>query len=384
MKKNQTTPSILELENTILEGYKGETHSEEREKKEITRIIDKGLDQSVSEDFLKKENSSSKIKEQLEEEKISISVSGRRTKEKSESNQDAIYIYSGNKKMDLEKDIPESISKDSLVLTLSNHVKIAEKKIKELEADNNQLRLDNNKLLLAGETLQSSYDQLLDEHHKVKENYDEDRSSLLDQKKSLEQVKVAQSAEIRNLKMKINTLEKYLNRDVQKIRIRERDLENRLQFKQKELDTIIREKDDNLVNMKRDVDHLRDRLQEAQDRIEKWMHQKSLSKERSDKISRALQISLKILGDEDRSSSKVSSQEDPTLSDKEETSNEEQESSLSLVSSQEDSPSSDKEEASNEEQELSPPEEDSQNLEETPQESSLMEDSDDSDKEEAV
>ncbi len=302
LKKKQTTPSIAELENTILEGLNDsitdeQAHSkDDQSEKKIEHLINEAVDQlTTSEDLFSNNKASAR------EEKESSSNSQSKTKDKSHSAQDAVYLYSDNHSIDFKKEIPESISKDSFVLTLSNHVTIAEKRIKELEADNNHLRFDNNKLLLAGETLQSSYDQLFDEHHTMKENYDEDRNSLFDQKKALEQAMAVQSAEIRNLRMKINTLEKHLNRDVQKIRIRERDLENRLQFKQKELDTIVREKDEDLISMKREVDSLRDQLHDAQDRVEKWMHQQSIEKDRSHRVSRALQMSLHLLQGEEGS-----------------------------------------------------------------------------------
>ena len=305
MKKNQTTSSILELENTILEGLDKslehqDAHSkdENQKNKDMTHLIDEAVGElsvfGESSQKQKKSEDSKKLKKNSERKEAPISISGSKTKDKSNLDQNIIY-HSDHNQLDLKKSIPESISKDSFVLTLSNHVKIAEKKIKELESDNNQLRLNSNKLLFAGETLQSSYDQLFNEYHTMKENYDEDRSSLLDQKKALDQGMSVQSAEIRNLKMKISTLEKHLNRDVQKIRIRERDLENRLQFKQKELDTIIREKDEDLLSMKREVDRLREQLQETQDQTEKWMHQQSLNKDKSQRVTRALQMSLHLL-----------------------------------------------------------------------------------------
>ena len=300
MKKKQTSPSIAELENTILEDLdnslkvESATSSEEEGKKEISKIIDEAV---------------SELSDLQEPEKLSPSESKAkdkesRAKDKISYSEDMLYHHPQQN----SKEIPESMSKDALVLALSNHVKIAEKRIKELEADNNQLRLDNNKIIMSGDTLQSSYDRLLNEHHTMKENYDEDRSSLLDQKKSLEQAMSSQSAELRSLRMKIDTLEKHLNKDVQKIRTRERDLENRLQFKQKELDAVIREKDEDLLNMKREVDELRDRLQDAQDRLDQRMHQQSIEKDRSSRVARALQMSLHLLeGDKENPSAKKES-----------------------------------------------------------------------------
>ena len=186
-------------------------------------------------------------------------------------------------------------SKDGFVLTLSNHLKIAEKKIKELENDNERLCLDNEKLMVAGEALKEAVDKFSNENKTLKSSYREERLSWSDQKNDFENLAESQSTEIKSLKMKINALEKHLRCDIRKVRVREKELENRLELKQNEMESVIRDKDHTLLKFKQELDLLREKAENDRQHHQSWMEQRMKDKERIGRAVQALQVSLQLL-----------------------------------------------------------------------------------------
>jgi len=186
-------------------------------------------------------------------------------------------------------------SGDSFTLTLSNHLKIAENKLKELECENESLHLDNEKLMIAGEALKEAVDRFSHENKMLKSTYKEDHLSWLNQKNDLENLVEDQSTEIKGLKMKVSALEKHLRRDIRKTRVRERELENRLELKQNEMDSVIHDKDQTLLKFKQELDLLREKAESDRQQHHRLLEKKTQDKERIGRAVQALQLSLQLL-----------------------------------------------------------------------------------------
>ena len=193
---------------------------------------------------------------------------------------------------------PKELLNQPFVLTLSNNLKIAEKKIKKLEDSNAQLRLENQKLVLSGEALQDSLDKLSREYQTIKSDYGEGKRSWIDHKKLLEKALDEQNLEIKNLKSKTTALEKHLERDVKKVRVKERELENKLELKKNEIQSIVRDKDKILLKLKMDLDLLKEKINfhvEDKRQTEEMIEN---NKEKSHRVIRALTMCLHLLQDE--------------------------------------------------------------------------------------
>ena len=229
-------------------------------------------------------------------------------KEKSKLSKKELSIFQVEKKQhSLDS---QEILNQPFVLNLSNNLKIAEKRMRELESENDQLRISNEKLTLAGEALQESFDKLSSEHKLLKSDYEHERSGFVEQKRILENAATAQTAEVKALKLKNSTLENRLNRDVKKIRVREKELENRLELKQSEMESLMREKDKTLLQLKRESDSLREKIQTKKESFQKLEKKQDEERERSRRVIRALQMSLHLLkGGEDYSVYKEESSE---------------------------------------------------------------------------
>lgn len=253
IKAGTHTKGLLDLENTIQKDIQVDDAS-------LEKMVNQSLDSAVVDLFTSEKKLSKKEKIQTKEIQENSHSSG-----------------------------------EAFVLTLSNHLKIAENKIKELENENEKLCLDNEKLMVAGEALKEAVDKFSSENKNLKSDSREERLSWANQKNDFENLVEGKILEIKNLKTKISALEKHLSRDIRKIRTRERELENRLELKQNEMESIIREKDITLLKFKQELDLLREKAESDRQNHHLWMEKNVQNKERIEKAVQSLRLSLQLL-----------------------------------------------------------------------------------------
>ena len=152
--------------------------------------------------------------------------------------------------------------------------------------------------MLSGEALQDSLDKLSKEYQTIKSDYVEGKRIWVDQKKLLEKALSAQNLEIRNLKSKTTALEKHLERDVKKVRVKERELENKLELKKDEIQSIVRDKDKILLKLKMDLELLKEKIKSYMEDKKKTEEMIENNKDKSHRVVRALQMCLHLLQDE--------------------------------------------------------------------------------------
>ena len=180
-------------------------------------------------------------------------------------------------------------------INFSSHLKIAEKRIKTLENENDELRLENQNLSLAANTLKENLDKLKKENKNANLQNTEEQAGFEEQKNILEETIEAQSLKIKTLHEENKKLKTYLKQDIKKIRFRERELENRLELKQNEMDALVREKDNKLIEMKREIDQIRlkmDFYKEQQKQMEEEKNQNSIQ---TRKALRTLKMCIQLL-----------------------------------------------------------------------------------------
>lgn len=184
------------------------------------------------------------------------------------------------------------------ILNLSNHLKVAEKRIQELEKDNDHLKTKNQELILDRDVIQENLDQLSKKYKTIQNSHEDNLFDLREQKKSLEKTLNAQSDEINKLQSENNKLQIHLKQDVKKIRFRERELENRLELKNHETSAILREKDTLLLELKKEIDEMKSKINQY------TLEQKKINKEKEDnndrihQAVRTLKTCIHLLKDE--------------------------------------------------------------------------------------
>lgn len=145
-------------------------------------------------------------------------------------------------------------------LVQAENLKLAQQRILELEKEVENLRAENEDLASAGEIIRSRADELgicvaalEKEKVEIKESA---QSEMLILKGNLQY----KENEVAKARVKVEELETRLKSDFKKIRVRERELENRLELLRAEKSALVRSKDEYILEQKRKIDQLSQEL----------------------------------------------------------------------------------------------------------------------------
>ena len=147
-------------------------------------------------------------------------------------------------------------SSTEAALAQSESLRIAQSRILELEHELERIRLQNEELGAAGETLRRRADELMAGNTKRESDYQNAVSIFKQEKENLASTKVALQVDLQAQKQKTEELELRISTNIQKIRVRERELENRLELVKMESAALIRNKDEIILELKRQIDQI--------------------------------------------------------------------------------------------------------------------------------
>ncbi len=143
-----------------------------------------------------------------------------------------------------------------LKLYESDHLKIAQNKIEDLEREIDRLRLENERLASASELFQKRSEELLAAKQEAEKKLLHSDESSVEERMSLKSHLEMRDETIHELKQKIEDLESRLASDVRQSRVKERELENRLELARLEKISLVGSKDEIILDLKRQVDQL--------------------------------------------------------------------------------------------------------------------------------
>lgn len=141
-------------------------------------------------------------------------------------------------------------------LAQSENLRIAQGRILELEHEVERLRVENEELAAAGETFRRKSDELSAKTDDLENRYQNAVASHAEEKALLIENKETLRRELDHLKAKNEDLELRISTNIQKIRVRERELENRLELVKMESAALVRSKDELILDLKRQIDQL--------------------------------------------------------------------------------------------------------------------------------
>jgi DNA-binding XRE family transcriptional regulator len=168
-----------------------------------------------------------------------------------------------------------ALSATEAQLVQAENLKISQTRIIELEKENEKLREENELLASAADLSREKIDELF----RKSESQDRSKKDLLEAKQNeINLYKEAVNDKdriIAKFRNKSEELEARLKSDLKKIRVRERELENRLELLRMEKNALTKSKDESLMEFKRKIDHLtsenetfRRRIQDANQKLE--------------------------------------------------------------------------------------------------------------------
>ncbi len=186
-------------------------------------------------------------------------------------------------------------------LATSENLRIAQSRILELEQELSRLRTDNEQLAAAGETLRRRTDELLAQAATLKGRLERTTDAREQEIEMLRQAQLHRDKEAGALKLKIEELEMRLSTNIHKIRVRERELENRLELIKMESTALVRNKDEIILDLKRQTDQLNLELENYRNKGQELNKQLGDKQEILRRTVKALRIALSMLEGEDES-----------------------------------------------------------------------------------
>lgn len=200
--------------------------------------------------------------------------------------------------------IGSSSSSTEAALAQSESLRIAQNRLLEFEQEIERLRTQNEELAAAGETLRRRTDELTAENQKRDSDYQYAVSGFEQEKKILNDSKDALQRDLDAHKQKADELELRISSNIQKIRVRERELENRLELVRMESAALIRSKDEMILDLKRQIDTLNIELNNYRNKNQELNRQTNDKQEMLRRTVKALRLALSMLeGEEENQAS---------------------------------------------------------------------------------
>jgi chromosome segregation ATPase len=180
-------------------------------------------------------------------------------------------------------------------LAQADKLKLAQQRLLELENEVEKLREENEELASAGEIIRTRADEysirigsLEKEKAEAEESH---QSEVLILKGNLQ----FRESEMAKARLKIDELDARLKSDFKKIRVRERELENRLELVRAEKAALVQSKDDYIMDLKRKIDQLQSELDNYRSKVLELNKTIDSNQEQFKRTVRALRLALSNL-----------------------------------------------------------------------------------------
>lgn len=191
-------------------------------------------------------------------------------------------------------------SSTEAALKQSESLRIAQMRISDLENELERLRRENEKLTSAGETLRRRGDELMTKTENAEAQAREIQKIFEEEKRVLRGQLTQKERENAELRSQNEEMEGRLEANFKKIRVRERELEHRLEIIKMESATLVATKDKMILELKRQIDQLMHETEYGKQKSQELFSQYKEKQETIRRVVRALRIALTILeGDED-------------------------------------------------------------------------------------
>lgn len=185
------------------------------------------------------------------------------------------------------------------LFTQSETLRVAQQKIVELEREIERLRGENEGLAAAGETIRKSADEWIAKADRLEAKNRDLQDQFMEEKEILTQSLSEKQVELQGYQKTIEELEMRLSTNIQKIRVRERELENRLELVKVEGNALVRSKDEMILDLKRQLDQLKMELDNYRSKGHALHKQINEKQEMLRRTVKTLRLALTMLeGDE--------------------------------------------------------------------------------------
>lgn len=177
-------------------------------------------------------------------------------------------------------------------LAHADNLRIAQEKILDLESENEKLRLQNEELMAASEIIKERSDLLSSQVSDYKNDRDGLEESFKNETVLLKNHLAKKDSELQKAVLKADELESRLKFDMKKIRVRERELENRLELIRAEKNAIVKNKDEQILDLRRKMDVLQMEVDSYRQKCVELNKSIELNQESFKRTTRALRLAM--------------------------------------------------------------------------------------------
>lgn len=182
-----------------------------------------------------------------------------------------------------------------LQLLQAENLKLAQGRILELEKELERLRQENELLYSAGEIGKRQNEEFSERLNLLERTRAETQQQADAELNIFKESLQERERELKKSKVRIGELEKRLATDLKKVRVRERELENRLELARMEKTTLLRAKDDTILELKRKIDFLNSELDQYKQRSAELSQKIEQEQAQMARTVRALRLALSNL-----------------------------------------------------------------------------------------
>lgn len=177
-------------------------------------------------------------------------------------------------------------------LAQAENLRIAQEKIIELERENEKLRLQNEEMMAASEIIKERSDLLSSQLSEYKNDRDGLEDSFKNEIVLLKNHLARKDTELQRAQFKNEELESRLKFDMKKIRVRERELENRLELIRAEKNAVVKNKDEQILDLRRKMDILQMEVESYRQKCVELNKSIESSQESFKRTTRALRLAM--------------------------------------------------------------------------------------------
>lgn len=177
----------------------------------------------------------------------------------------------------------------------ADYIKFAQGKIKNLEKELSNLRIETQELAMAGSHFKALADEREQRNKSLEARISEVQSTAIEEKKILNAALEAKETKISLLLERVESLEVELESKYNRLRVRERELESRLEILKQEQDAVASSKDDLILRVKKQNNALVSDLERARAQSQKSSTQLQEKEDALRRTIKALKLSLTML-----------------------------------------------------------------------------------------
>jgi hypothetical protein len=216
--------------------------------------------------------------------------------EKSEKSERSEKLEKSKNEFLINKDnIDPSLFSLEAALKQSEYLRLAQSKVRELEKKLFDVLKENESLSASAIVLQKKHDQMVNQLDVLKQDHKAQIENYKDELVLKDKVIKAMEKEREELLKKQDELKTLMGERVQQIRVRERELENRLEILQHEGDVVITTKDENILELKKQIDQLNYELENFKIQSRELNKDLQNQREQMRRSIKALRLALSLL-----------------------------------------------------------------------------------------